>query len=86
MFGQELCCTFSDKADAQAIYDSLQRQLLGIFNFSQNILCRLGAHAIETQQLILCHLVNISNVFHHAFLGELRNQRVAHAINVHHSA
>ena len=78
-------CAFANKADAQAIDHPLQSQLLGIFNFLQYIFRRLVAHALEAEQLAFRQLVNVGNIFHHALVCELRDQRVAHAVNVHHS-
>ena len=83
MLGQELRRALTDKTDAKTVDHAFQRQLLRALDFIQNILRGLFAHAFELQQIGLSQFVNVGDVFHHAALGKLIDQRVAYAVNIH---
>ena len=86
VLGQKLRGALADHADAQAVDHALQRQLLRVFDFVENVLRRLVAHALQAEQIVFGELVDVGDVLHQAAFGELRDQRVAHAVNIHDAA
>ena len=86
MLGQELRRALADHANSEAVDDALERQLLRIFNLVENVLRRLVGEALQTQQILLGEVVDVSDVLDQAAIDELHDQRFAHAVNIHHTA
>src|SRR3984957_7886936 len=51
-----------------------------------DVLRGLVGKSLKTKQVVLTQLVNVSNILDQAFLRELRNERVSHAVDIHHAA
>ena len=57
------------------------------FSISSRIFCAdLSAKRSRLSRVGFRQLVNVGNILHQPALGQLRNQRVPHAIDIHHSA
>ena len=76
----------ADEANSQSVNHPLQRQLLRVLDLAQNVLRRLLAHALQLEQFVFRQAVEIGDVFHQPGFDQLIDQRVAHAIDVHHPA
>src|SRR6266404_5214545 len=83
IFSKELRRALADKPYTQTKNYAFERQLFGSLNFSEHILCRLLAHALEFQQIVLSETVKVSDILHHAALGKLVHKSVAEPVNVH---
>ena len=56
------------------------------FDLVENVLRRLLAHAFEREQLVEREGVDVGDGFHQPTIDELVDERVAHALDVHHAA
>src|SRR5580704_13049071 len=86
MHSQELRRAFADETDAEAVDHALEGQLLGAFDLIENVLGGFVAHPIERQQVFFGQLVDIGDVLYQLAVGELSDQSVSQAINVHDAA
>src|SRR5260370_11781883 len=71
MLGQELGGALAHKADTETQNHTLQRQLLGSFNFIEYVFPRLFAHTLHSPQLAFADLINVGNVFHQSAISKL---------------
>ncbi len=86
MLSQEFGGALADEADAQSINHAFQRQLAAGGDLVEHVLGGLFAHALELQEVVAGEAIEVGDVLDHAAVGELVDQSVAHALDVHYSA
>src|SRR5215472_11420940 len=86
MFSQELRRPLTHKTDSQAEDHALQRQLSRLLDFGKQVLGGLVPNPFEGQRLGFVQLVDVGDVFDQPAVGQLVDQGLAHAFNIHHRA